>query len=135
MMSATMAWAVTISPPPPQALHEPPGDQPAHRTGRPRDDRTDQEDHDRGQEQALAADQVPQSTVDGHGDRRRQDVGGDDPRHLLDARELSDDRGQRRTHDRLLERGEQDRHRQTGEHQPDPKPVDTRGTRRVGGLG
>ena len=73
----------------------------------------DQEDDDRELEQQLAAVDVAELAVERHGRRRRQQVGRDHPREVLQAAEVADDRRQRRRDDRLVERREQH-----AEHQP-----------------
>ena len=55
----------------------------------------------------LAAVQVAELAVQRRHDRLRQQVRGDDPREVLEAAEVADDRRQRRRDDRLIERGEQ----------------------------
>jgi hypothetical protein len=74
--------------------------------------RAGQEDHDRGQEQVLAAvlvaELAPQRRRCGAG----QQVGGHDPGQVAQAAEVADDGRQRRRHDGLVQRRQQD-----GQHQ------------------
>ena len=87
--------------------------------GESADHRADDEDRDRNDEQALAADQVTELAVDRQRDGGRQNVGGGHPEHVVDAVELPDDGGQRRAEDHLVERRQQHRDHQAGEDQQD----------------
>jgi hypothetical protein len=77
--------------------------------------RPGEEDADGGEEQRLAAVEVARPPPQRHGHGGAQQVGGDDPRELIEPTEVAHDRGQRRGHDRLVERREQHRQQQAGE--------------------
>src|SRR5690606_8587734 len=64
-----------------------------------------------------------------------EDVRGDDPGLVLDAAELSDDRGQRRADDRLIERGQEHARHQRAEDRPDELPAQDDGGCGVGRCG
>jgi hypothetical protein len=66
--------------------------------------RAHEKDHDRRLQHDLSAVLVAQLSVEGANDRRREQVGSDDPRELGDPSEVADDRRQRRRDDRLIER-------------------------------
>ena len=82
--------------------------------------RAEQEDDDREQEQVLPAVDVAELAVQRHGHRQREHVGGEHPRVLRDAAEVADDPRQRGRDDRLVERGERERHHQAGVDREDP---------------
>ena len=86
-----------------QALHGAADDEPGHVAGEPADDRANDEDPDRGEEQALPADQVADLAVDRQGDRRGQEVRRQHPLLLIDAVQLADDGRQRGREDRRIE--------------------------------
>ena len=117
--SAMIACARIISPPPPRPWTARPAISQVMSWASPPIDRADDEDRDRGDEQALAADQVAELAVDRQRDGGGEDVGGGDPEHVVDAVELADDGRQRRAEDRLVERGQQHRDHQAGEDQQD----------------
>ena len=77
--------------------------------------RTGEEHGDRGEEERLAAVEVARAAPQRHRDGGAEQIGGDDPRKLVDPAEVADDRRQRRGHDRLVERREQHRQQQAGE--------------------
>ena len=85
----------------------------------------DEEGHDRDLEHDLASVEVAELPVQRAGHRRREQVGGHDPGQVLEAAEVADDRRQRRRHDRLVERREQDDEHQRAEDDPNPgrRPV------------
>ena len=89
------------------ALQRAAGDELAHRLRRAAQQRADEEDRDRHDEQPPAPVEVRQLPVQRHGDRRGEQVGGDHPRQLLEALQVGGDLGQRRGHDRLVQRGQQ----------------------------
>ena len=97
------------------ALQRAEGDQLVHVLGQAGQHRAGQEDTDREDEQALAAEQVPQLAVDRQPDRRRQQVGGRYPGQLADPVQVPDDGRERGGHDRLVQRGEKHRQHQRDE--------------------
>ena len=80
--------------------------------------RADEENHDGRLQDELAAVEVAKLPVERTGNGRSQQVGRHDPGEVLQAAELADDRRQRRRHDRLIERSEQQDEQQRGEDQP-----------------
>ena len=68
-----------------EALQRPAGHELAHRLRRPAQQRADQEDRDGDDEQPPAPVEVRQLAVQRDGDRRGEQVRGDDPRELLEA--------------------------------------------------
>lgn len=90
-----------------QSLDRPEGDQLGHVLSQSAQRRTDQEDDDRGLEQALPAVLVAQFAPQRGGGGRREQVGGDDPAQMVQAAQIADDRGQGRGDDRLVEGGEE----------------------------
>ena len=102
-----------------EALQRAERDQLAHVLREAAEHRADEEDHDRRLQDLLAAVEVAELPVERAGDRRGEQVGGDDPRQVLDPAEVADDRRQRRRDDRLVERGEQQHEHQRDEDQAD----------------
>ena len=90
-------------------------DQLVHRLAEPGEHRAGEEDEDRGQEDGLAPVHVAELAVDRRRDRRREQVRGDDPREVVEAAEVADDRRQRGRDDRLVERGQEHAEHQRGE--------------------
>ena len=72
---------------------------------------------ERRHEQTLAADKIAQLAVDGHDQRRRQDVGGGDPLHDLYAVQVTHDGGQRRGGDGLGKRADEHGEQKSEEHE------------------
>lgn len=72
---------------------------------------------ERRHEQPLAADKVAQLAVDGHDQRRRQDVGSGDPLHDLHAVQVAHDGGQRRGGDGLGKRADEHGEQKPEEHE------------------
>ncbi len=99
-----------------EALQRAEGDQLAHRLAQARQQRAGEEDHDRGQEHGLAPVHVAELSVERRRRRGREQVGGDDPREVLEATEVADDRRQRRRDDRLVQRGQEHAQHQRAEH-------------------
>ncbi len=97
------------------------GDQLRHRLREAAEHRPDQEDHDRGLQDALAAVQVSELAVERARDGGGQEIRGHHPRQVGDPAEVADDRRERRRHDRLVERGQQEH-----EHQRDEDRADAR---------
>src|SRR5262249_50624340 len=102
-----------------QPLERAEGDQLGHVLADPPERRADEEDHDRALEHLLAAVEVAELPVERPGDRRREQVGGHDPREVLETAEIADDRRQRGRDDRLVECRQQQHEQQGAEDQPD----------------
>ena len=96
-----------------EPLDRPEGDELRHALREPAEHRPDEEDHERSLQHDLAPVEVAELAVERRHDRHREQVRGDDPREVLEAAELADDRRQRGRHDRLVERRQQHH-----EHQP-----------------
>src|SRR5262249_55176627 len=101
-----------------EPLQRPERDQLRHVLADPAERRADEEDHDRRLQDDLAAVEIAELPVHRPRDGRGEEVGGDDPREVLDAAEVADDRRQRRRDDRLVERREEQDEQQRGEDQP-----------------
>jgi hypothetical protein len=110
-----------------EALHRAEGDELAHALGLAAQRRPDEEDDDRGLEDALATVEVAELAVERRRDRRGQQVAGDDPRELVEAAELGRDSRQRGRDDRPVERRQQDRQH---ERREDDQDLATRTRRR-----
>ena len=96
-------------------LEEPEADQLAHRLAETRQHRADEEDDDRREEHGLAPVHVAELAVDRRRDGRGEQVRRDDPRQVVEAAQVTDDRGQRRGDDRLVERRQEHAEHQRGE--------------------
>jgi len=72
-------------------------------------------------QQALASVEIAELAVERADDRRGEEVGGHDPRQVLDPAEVADDRRQRRRDDGLVERREQHDEQQRPEDQADAR--------------
>ena len=92
-------------------------DQLRHALRQPAQRRADQEEHERELEDALAAVEVAELPVQRPDHRRREQIRGHDPREVLEAAEVADDRRQRRRHDRLVERRDEEDEEQRAEDQ------------------
>ena len=99
----------------PEALQGPERDQFGHVLADPAERGADQEDGDRRLQDDLPTIEISELSVERAGDRRGQQVGGDDPGEVLDPAEVADDRGQRGRDDRLVERGQQQDEQQRAE--------------------
>lgn len=93
--------AVTISPPPPRKSAE--QDEFEHRATDPAQRGAEQEQQDRGLQHDLATEQISKLAVQGGDDRRRKQVGGNDPGEVREPAKFANDGRQRRRHDRLVE--------------------------------
>src|SRR5581483_5116046 len=91
-----------------EALQRAERDQLRHVLRDPAERGADQEDDDRDLQRSLAAVEVAELAVERPCDRGREQVRRHDPRQMLDAAEVADDRRQRGRDDRLVERREQD---------------------------
>jgi hypothetical protein len=100
-----------------EALEGAEADQLAERAGHAGQSRAGQEDDDRRDEQRLASVEIAGAPPQRHRDGGAQQVGGDDPGELVEATEVADDRGQRRGHDRLVQRRQEHRQQQAAERQ------------------
>ena len=98
-----------------EALQGAERDQLAQRLRGPAQRRPGQEHRNRRLEERLAAVEVAHPAPQRHGDRRGEQVGGDDPRELVDAAEVPDDRREGGGDDRLVERRQEHRQEQPGE--------------------
>lgn len=81
--SESVAWDKMMRPPPPEAGDEAATDEHLHVHGQAAHHLARRIQRERRHEQTLAADKIAQLAVDGHDQRRRQDVGGGDPLHDL----------------------------------------------------
>ncbi len=88
--------------------------------------RTDEEEHQRDLEHALAPVEVAELAVERGDDRDRQQVGGDDPREVVEAAEVADDRRQRGRDDRLVERRQQHHQHQRADDRVEAAAADLR---------
>ena len=102
-----------------EALQRAEGDELAHALRLAAQRRPDEEDDDRGLEDALAPVEVAELAVERRRDRRGQQVAGDDPGELVEAAELGGDGRQRGGDDRPVERGQQDRQHERREDDQD----------------
>ena len=100
-------------------------DQLAHRLREPGEHRAGEEDQDRRQEDRLAPDHVAELAVERRRDRRGEQVRGHDPREVVEAAEVADDRRQRGRDDRLVERGQEHAEHQRDEDRPQGAPGGT----------
>ncbi len=80
--------------------------------------RADEEDDDGRLQHDAAPVDVAELAVQRHDDRRRQQVGGDDPRQVRQAADLADDGRQRGRDDRLIQRGKQQDQHEGGKNRP-----------------
>ena len=100
-----------------QSLQGAEPDELQHGLGQAAQRRPDQEDHDRGLEQPLAAVLVAELAPHRGGGRGGQQVRGDHPGQVVQPAQVTDDRRQGGGHDGLVQRGEQDRQHQRGVHE------------------
>jgi hypothetical protein len=105
-----------------QSLQRAELDQLRHRLRQAGQRRPGQENHDRGQEQLLAAIKVAELAVQRGGHGRREHVRGHHPGQVRDAAEVADDARQRRADDQLVQHGEQNREQQPRQHDLDLPP-------------
>ena len=82
----------------------------------------------------LAAVQIAELSVERRDDGLREQIGGDDPRELLEPAELADDRRQRRGDDRRVERGEQHHEQQAAEQRQQLPSREGEGSGLIGHL-
>ena len=100
-----------------EPLHGSEGDQLRHALRQPAQRRAGQEEHERDLQDALAPVQVAELAVQRPDHRRGQQVGGHHPGEVLQAAEVADDRRQRRRHDRLVERRDEQHEQERAEGQ------------------
>ena len=118
-----------------QALQRAEDDELRHVLGGAREHGAEQEDHDGQQEDPLAPVEVAQLPVDRQAHGGGEHVRRDHPGDPVEPVQVPDDRGQRRGHDRLVEGGQQDRHEQAQERQPQPAALRAAGVRDHGVSG
>ena len=82
-------------------------DQVDHVLRKPGEHRARQEDDDRKLEELLSSVEVAELSPQRRGDRRREQVSGDDPRKVVEAVQVGCDRRERRGDDGLIERCEE----------------------------
>ncbi|MNN25758.1 hypothetical protein D3C81_1392450 [compost metagenome] len=99
-----------------EALQDAREDQLRHRLRQRAGGGSQQEQHDGEGQHRPPAEQIGQLAVDRRGDGRCHQVGGDHPRHVVEAIELQRDLGQHHGNDRLLQRAQQDRQHQPEDH-------------------
>jgi hypothetical protein len=87
-----------------EALHGAEGDQLRHALRHSAESRADEEDHERDLQHAFAPVEIAELAVQRPDYRRGEQVGGHDPGQVLQSSEVADDRRERRRHDRLVER-------------------------------
>ena len=105
-----------------QSLDRPKDDQLGHVLADPAQRRAGEEDHDRRLQDELASVEIADLAVERAGDRRGEQVGGDDPGELGDPAQVADDRRQRRRDDRLIQRCQQQHEQERAEDQAHPLP-------------
>ena len=115
-MSAMVACARMIRPPPPSPLHGAARDEAVHAGREPARGRPHDEDGQRDDEQVFAAEQVAQLAVDWHHDGGRQDVRRGHPLHMVDAAQIAHDGGKRGGRHRLGQRADEHGQQQASEH-------------------
>ena len=93
--------------------------QPVHVLSERANNRTRHESDNRKNQEGLASELVRKLAVDRHRNRRKQDENGNHPAHVLHAVKLTDDRGQRRRQNRLVQRGHEHHNDQAQEHGAD----------------
>ncbi len=98
-------------------------DQLAHARRHAGQGRADHEDHDRGQEDVLAAVQVADLPPERGGDRGAEDVGSDHPGEVVQPAQLAHDAWHRGTDDHVVEHGQHDREHQAREDHHDLRPA------------
>jgi hypothetical protein len=101
------------------ALEGPEGDQLAHGLAQPGKGRPDQEDDDRDLEDQPAPVEVGDLAPQRRGRGRGEQVGGDDPRQLVQPAELADDARQGGADDALVEGEQQHAGHDPGQHEQD----------------
>ena len=103
-----------------EPLHEAEGDQLRHALRQPAQNRADQEKDERDLQDRFAPVEIAQLAVQRPDHRRRQQVGGHYPGEVLQAAQVADDRRERRRHDRLVERRDEQHEQQRGEDEAPP---------------
>jgi hypothetical protein len=103
-----------------EPLHRAEDDQLQHAPGEPAQRGADEEEHERGLQDALAPVHVAELPVDRSHHRRCQQVRGHHPREVLEAAQLADDCRQRRRDDRLVERRDEEHEQQRAEDEAPP---------------
>ena len=101
-----------------QSLDGAEADQLPHVLGHAAQHRADQEDHDGGEEGALAAVHVAELAPDRGGGGGGQGVRGDHPGQMLQAAQLADDGRHRGADDHVVEHGQQHGDHEREDHDP-----------------
>ena len=96
------------------------GDQLGHAVRQAAQARADQEHDERDLQHDLPAVEIAELARDRRRDGRGEQICRDDPRELVDAAQVPDDRRQRRRDDRRVERREQHHEHQRSEDRSDP---------------
>ena len=122
-MSPMIAWVSTMRPAAADALDGAEGDELTHVPGLAAESGPDEEDHDRAQEQVLAAVLVAELAPHLGGRGAGQQIRGDHPGQVAQPAEVADDRRQRGRHDRLVEGGQQQREHQCDVDDEQPAAV------------
>ncbi len=81
------------------------------------EDRTDDEDEEPAQEHVPATAKIGELRKDRNGDGGRDDVGADDERSAVRLPKISEDRGERREDDEVIERTHQEREENPHDHE------------------
>ena len=119
-----------------QALHGARNDQRQQRRGEGAGERCDGKDGQGGEQGRTPSEAVADAAVERCCDRRRQEIGDDDPGQIGESTERCDDCGQRARQDRLVDRGEKHREHDAGKHAPERRAHFVRRNRRgAAGLG
>ena len=106
-----------------EALQRAEGDQLVEAAALAAQRRAEQEDEQRGLQHDLASVQVPELAVQRGDHRLGEQVGGDDPRDVVQAAEIPDDGWQRCRDDRLVECRQEHHEQQARKHQTQVGPL------------
>src|SRR5699024_9995090 len=102
-----------------QALNATPRDEPPNILRHAAGDCANHKQHDGRHEQRFSSDLVADASIDGHHDCRGQNIGGNNPRHDVDAVEFTHNRWQGRGQHGLVQGSQQH-----SQHQPDKQQSD-----------
>src|ERR1051325_6321671 len=97
-----------------------------HASAQSAQDRSGQEEHDGALEHALSTVEIPELAIERGDDGLREQVGGDDPRKVLDTAELAHDRGEGGGDDGRVERGKEHGQDEAAEDDEDARLVGVR---------
>ena len=117
-----------------EPLDRPEHDQLGHALREAAEGRADEEEHERALQHDLAPIEVAELPVQRRHDRDRQQVGRHDPRDVIEPAEVADDGRERGRDDRLVERREQHREHERGDHDEHAPPLRHVRRRGPGGL-